>query len=192
MIRVFISYRRDDSRSTAEKIYKRLTINLGQNYLFLDQYAIPLGSDFREVLTDALYRCDMLVAVIGPQWINIADQAGERRLEDESDWVRCEIETALQRDIPIIPILINQARMPRVDELPEGLTPLASRNALIIRSDPDFERDMEVLIRYIQQWDDKGEVFPGATVGPTGRVYPAPKRFVSFLALFCPWLHFHL
>src|SRR5215510_5212584 len=103
-----------------------------------DVDSIPIGLDFRKYLHDAVSRCDALVAVIGKNWCDAKTPGGKRRLEDARDHLRIEIEAALQRDIPVIPVLVQGANVPAEDLLPETIRSLAYRNGVSIRPDPDF------------------------------------------------------
>jgi hypothetical protein len=119
---VFISYRRDDSAGFPGRIYDRLTKSLRHAHFFLDVDNIPAGLDFGDVLSDHVGRCDALIAVIGRGWLSSADAENRRRLDDPLDTVRIEIEAALGRGIRVIPVLVDGAEMPRLEELPESLT----------------------------------------------------------------------
>lgn len=143
---IFISYRRDDSHFQAGFIHDRLTQKFGREAVFIDVDSIPIGVDFAEYLDLQVSQCQVFIAVIGPQWIDVVDSEGNRRLENENDFVRIEIESALKRDIPVIPLLLSPARMPSRPELPESMHGLVRRNGIQIRSGPDFNRDMERLI----------------------------------------------
>jgi hypothetical protein len=146
VLRVFVSYRREDSRDVAGRIYDRLVGHLGSANVFKDVDSIPLGVDFRTHIQEAVERCDVLLAVIGPVWSTVMDPQGSRRLDDRSDFVRLEIAAALERGIRVIPLLVGGATMPRDVELPEEIRDLAFRNAAPVRADPDFHRDMDRLI----------------------------------------------
>ncbi len=100
--------------------------------VFKDVDNIEPGEDFVERITAAVGSCDVLLALIGPQWLTITDENGQRRLDNPEDYVRLEIETALTRKIRVIPILVDDARMPRANELPATLAPLVRRNAVEI------------------------------------------------------------
>ena len=113
--------------------------------------SIPLGVDFRKHLQDSVSQCTVLLAVIGQHWLEARSEAGKRSLDDPRDYLRIEVETALQRDIPVIPILVQGASMPREEDLPASLQALAFRNAVSVRPDPDFRADMDRLINGIQQ-----------------------------------------
>ena len=148
-MKVFVSYRRADSPQVTGRIYDKFVARYGAHNVFRDVDSILLGSDFRKVLEESLAECDVLVAVIGKQWLNAMDSLGRKRLEDPSDFVRLELESALRRKMRIIPLLVDGVTMPAPEELPEPLHNLAFRNATAIRSDPDFHRDMERVIRAI-------------------------------------------
>jgi hypothetical protein len=147
MPRVFISYRRDDSADVTGRIFDRLRAHFGRKVLFRDVDAIPLGRDFRDVIREAVEACEVLLAVIGPVWANVRDEGGGRRIDDATDFVRLEIETALQRDIPVIPLLVGGSSMSRPETLPQSLRLLAFRSGMEVRRDPDFHTDMGRLIR---------------------------------------------
>jgi hypothetical protein len=144
---VFLSYRREDSADVAGRIYDRLAVAFGQDQVFKDVDSIPLGVDFRDHLQQVVGRCDVVLAVIGDQWLATA-RPGEAssRLEDPKDFVRIELESALQRGIPVIPVLVRGAAVPHETELPSTLGTLAYRSGISVRADPDFHRDMDRLI----------------------------------------------
>src|SRR5579862_6168652 len=143
--KVFISYRRDDSAGQAGRVHDRLAQEFGRDLLFMDVDAIPLGADFIKVLREEVARCDVLLAIIGPNWLNVRDDEGNRRLESENDFVRNEIATALQRDIPVIPILLDGAKIPKPEHLPKDLEALTARNGLDVRH-ASFHIDVDKLI----------------------------------------------
>ncbi len=141
MPRIFISYRRDDSSGHTGRIFDRLEGHFGQGQVFMDVGAIRPGLDFGEVVQEAVGVCDGLVAVIGRDWLQASDTSGARRLDDPADLVRLEIATALERDIRVIPVLVQGAQMPLATDLPEGLTALARRNSIEV-SDNRFRTDI--------------------------------------------------
>jgi hypothetical protein len=143
---VFISYRRDDSLDTTGRIYDRLSREFGDGAVFRDLDSIPFGLDFREHIDRRLANCDVCIVVIGPRWLVVTDQNGQRRLDDPADHVRIEIETALRRNIRVVPILVGGASIPHPRELPETLQPLSYRAGTQIRPDPDFHRDIDRLM----------------------------------------------
>ncbi|MBZ0282535.1 MAG: protein kinase [Anaerolineae bacterium] len=163
--RIFISYRREDSIAVTGRLYDRLTVAFGDSFVFKDVDKIPVGANFKKILENEVAACDVLLAVIGGNWLDITDTGGRRRLDNPDDFVHIEIEAALQReDILVIPVLVNNATMPGIESLPDGLQELAFRNAAILRNDPDFNRDSQRLISQIQ---DSFEITPAV---------PAPRR----------------
>jgi TPR repeat protein len=140
---VFISYRREDSAGFAGRIYDRLTRRLEAKSVFLDVDNIQLGLDFVDVLSEKLRVCDALIAIIGKNWNSSSGEDNGRRLDDPDDFVRIEIEAALQRGIRVIPVLVDGATMPKREHLPESLQKLRRRQAIEIshnRFDSDVER----------------------------------------------------
>ena len=100
MPNIFVSYRREDSSDVTGRIFDHLRTAFGEQHLFKDVDSIPLGADFREVISDAIQRCDVLVVVIGEEWLEVKDEAGGRRIDDPNDYVRLEVSSALDRSIP--------------------------------------------------------------------------------------------
>jgi hypothetical protein len=94
----------------------------------------------------------VLLAIIGDRWLEASDSIGKKRLEDPNDFVRIEIESALERGIPVIPLLVRDAKMPSEEQLPATLKKLIYRNGTPIRSDPDFHRDMDRLISALEKY----------------------------------------
>lgn len=164
MTRVFISYRREDSAETCGRIYDRLEGSLGRHNVFKDVDNIPPGVDFRSYLQDALRMCDVALIVIGPRWLASETATGERRLFVPSDFVRLEIEVALQLNKPVIPVLVNNAQPPAETDLPPSIARLAYLNAVNVRPDPDFRRDMDHVIGSLSGYGQPAPqyVTPGA------------------------------
>ena len=107
--------------------------------------------DFTEFIQKIVGKCDAFLAIIGDEWLAAADQAGGRRLDNSADNVRIEIESALARKIPLIPVLVRGAEMPTAEALPESLRKLATRNAIRVRPNPDFRPDMTRLIEGLEE-----------------------------------------
>ena len=150
MANIFISYRRDDSLATAGRIRDRLVQAFGRNRVFVDVDDIPHGQDFVKVLQGKVAECSVLLAIIGPRWLDARDNAGARRLDDPEDFVGIEISSALARDdIAVIPVLVDGARMPTPAELPVKLKMLSRRNAIELRN-TQFGSDADRLIRSIE------------------------------------------
>src|SRR4051794_12356465 len=115
---IFVSYRRNDSAYATGWLTDRLAGRYGADRGFTDVDSIEIGDDFVKKITDAVASCDVLLAVIGQQWLTVNDENGRRRLDDSDDYVRIEIEAALRRGVLVIPILVDGAAMPRVTDLP--------------------------------------------------------------------------
>jgi hypothetical protein len=149
-VKIFISYRRDDSGGHAGHLFALLTARFGVNNVFMDIDTIPPGKDFRKVITDEVGKCDVVLVLIGKQWSSIGDAQGRRRLDDQLDWVRVEIATALANPrIRVIPVLLQNARMPGEQDLPAELKELRWRNAIEL-SDSRFRHDTSKLIQAIE------------------------------------------
>jgi Hsp70 protein/TIR domain/DnaJ C terminal domain len=148
--RVFISYRRSDTRWAAGRLYDRLAEMLGRDNVFFDVSDIEPGEDFVFKIGEIVGKCDVLLAVIGPTWLSTADESGRRRLQSPRDLIRVEISTALQRNIRVIPVLVDGAEMPHEDQLPEDLASLARRNARDV-SFNRFHADLDSFIRVLER-----------------------------------------
>lgn len=170
--KVFISYRRDDSAGHAGRVHDRLEREFGRDLLFMDVDAIPLGADFVEVLTMEVAKCDVLLAIMGPGWLDARDDTGNRRLDHEHDFVRVEIAAALKRGIPVIPILLEGTRIPGATLLPDDLKGIVRRNGLDVRH-ASFHADMDKLVRALRG--------PPVTAppSPTPRVPSHEERYRS-------------
>jgi hypothetical protein len=146
--RIFISYRREDTAYPAGWLFDRLSEHFNAGEVFKDVDSIELGDDFVEEISAAVGSCDVLLALIGEQWLTITDQSGVRRLDDPGDFVRVEIEAALSRNVRVIPILVDGATMPGADQVPPSLAGLSRRQALELspsRFDFDSGRLLTVL-----------------------------------------------
>jgi WD40 repeat protein len=148
--RIFICYRRRDTRDLAGRLGDSLVAHFGEDDIFMDVDAIEPGLDFANEITKAVASCDVLLAVIGHKWLTITDSAGRRRLDNPNDFVRLEIETALQREIRVIPVLTDDATLPREDELPESIADLIRRQVVQIRFDR-YHDDIGRLISVIEK-----------------------------------------
>src|SRR5215471_18166673 len=148
--RIFINYRREDSTATAGRLHDRLGQSFGRKTLFMDVDHIPPGVDFVTHLNNQVAACDVFLAIIGPNWLNTANEKGERRLDAADDFVAIEIAAALARNIRVIPVLVDGARMPKAGELPKSLKPLVRRQAFDLRH-THFGRDAEALVEKISE-----------------------------------------
>jgi hypothetical protein len=154
-LRIFLTYRRDDSAGHTGRIADRLKREFGEDSLFMDVDAIPLGVDFRKRINDEVARCDVLIAAIGNRWMT--DDTSQRRIDNPLDPVRIEISAALQRDIPLIPILSDGTKIPNAQLLPDDVKGLADRNGLNVRHET-FHSDLDRLVRELRQISHREEV----------------------------------
>jgi hypothetical protein len=146
---IFVSYRREETSHLAGRLSDRLADRFGEDQVFIDVDAIGPGVRFAEEISRAVAACKVLLAVIGPNWLTAIDEQGHRRLDDPADIVRLEIEAALARDVWVVPILVEGARMPGRQDLPESLAGLAHRNALSMRHET-FRDDAARLVTTIE------------------------------------------
>lgn len=143
---IFISYRRQDSQSAAGRLADSLKEQLPAAATFRDVEAIEAGVDFVDAINTALESCGVMLAVIGPRWISIQDDAGRRRLDDPEDYIRLELATALGRtDVRVIPVLVEGATMPDAEDLPADLKSLSRRHAVEL-TDKRWDYDVAQLV----------------------------------------------
>ncbi len=161
--RIFLSYRREETRWPTGRLFDRLSLRFGKDQVFKDVDSIELGDDFVEAITSAVASCDVLLALIGDRWLTITDQDGQRRLDDDNDFVRLEIEAALTRNVRIIPILVEGACMPRAAELPASMAKLVRRQALALNPDQEFESGVERLCKVLDMTLDEVHKARGAS-----------------------------
>jgi hypothetical protein len=148
---IFISYRREDSEGEAGRLADDLAENFSQGSVFMDVDAIQPGRDFRKAIEENIHKCSVLLAVVGPGWLESKDALGQKRLEDSNDFVRLEISSALQRDIPVVPVLVRAAKMPRAEQLVPDLRELAYRNAVEL-THARWKSDLQILIRALKPY----------------------------------------
>jgi len=149
MSKISISYRRADSEAMTGRIFDRLATRYGKEEIFRDIDNIPPGTDFRVHINEMLRKTNVLLSIIGPGWLGASGAGGLERIQQESDAVRVEIETALRRRTPLIPVLIGNATMPSSDQLPPSLKDFSFRSAVRVDAGQDFDHHMDRLIRSI-------------------------------------------
>jgi hypothetical protein len=145
MTRIFVSYKREDTKHLTHRIGEDLQRRYGIENVFVDVNNVTIGSDFRSQIRQKLDVCDIFIAVIGARWL-------ERRsgnIHNEADWVRVEIETALERKVPIIPLLVDGTKMPTVRELPDSLDEFAYKQAFNFNSE-DYNNQVARFIAQLE------------------------------------------
>src|SRR5487761_1973625 len=189
MGKLFISYRRSETQDITARIHERLALRFGPESIFIDIDSIPLGYDFRQARRDAVDSSNVVLVIIGQQWLTITDDRDVRRLEDPNDFVRIEVEAALIRGIPVVPVLTQGASIPKARDLPTSIAELAYRHGADVRSDQHFGDDVELLIERLvpaMNAPDKPQtspvnfvsvapVVPQPSAAYPASVYPAPE-----------------
>jgi hypothetical protein len=177
-VAIFLSYRRGDSLAIAGRIDDHLRAEFGDEDVFRDLEDIPLGTDFVVHLESILARCDVLLAIIGHDWLCA-------RLKDDTDLLRNELETALSRGIPTIPVLVDGAKLPAADALPPSLRPLVLRQTFEIESGSDFKSDMARLIaglRKLRRLSEHGAASSEAPLAKSRSIPPHRSPAVGYSA----------
>ena len=162
MSRIFISYRREDTAGYAISIHDRLADHFGTDQIFMDIDDIDPGEDFVAVINKKVSACDVLLVLIGRDWLTCKDESGHRRLDNLDDFVRLEVATALDRNIRVVPVLVGDARPPKPNELPPELVSLCRRNAVALR-DVGFRQDVNRLIESIDKVINASRTLPDDT-----------------------------
>jgi hypothetical protein len=147
---IFISYRRGDSQGSAGRLFDDLKRRFPQEQIFIDVDSIAIGEDFQDAIERYVTSCHVQLVVIGPDWLGLRGSTEAPRLHDAEDFVRIEVKSALERKIPVVPILVQGATMPRKEQLPSGLERLVRRNAVELRHtrwDDDIAELMNALER---------------------------------------------
>ena len=183
MAGIFIGYRRDDSAGHARALFDRLRAHFGADLVFMDVTDIEPGMDFTEVLDKAIGSCDVLLAVIGREWLTATDTSGSRRLDNQHDFVRLEMTTALRRKIPVIPVLVQNAVMPSASLLPAEIAALATRQSVELR-DTRWDADVMDLIKALEKLVTSPSGQPGVRppAGPSAR-RSVTRAAIGFLVL---------
>jgi len=176
---IFISYRRSDSEGETGRLFDDLSSRFSGQSVFMDVDTIQPGRDFRKAIEESIHSCSVLLAVIGQRWLESTDEFGKRRLEDEGDYLRLEIASALRRDIPVVPVLVGGARMPRADQLPGELVDLAYRNAVEL-THSRWKSDLQVLAQALKPYL---QVVGAPAVAPAAPALTAASAFTAQVGL---------
>jgi TIR domain len=148
-MRIFLSYRREDSAAWAGRLHDSLAARFGERNIFQDVVAVQPGEDFTDAIDRALSQSEAALVVIGPRWLTVADAEGARRLDQPDDFVRTELIAALTHELRVIPVLVGGATMPSAAQLPSGLELLAQRQAVSLR-DATWHQDLDTLVRALR------------------------------------------
>jgi len=172
---VFISYRRDDAAGFCHAVRDRLVEHIPNDRVFLDVVQIDIGSDFAHRIESAVDQCDVVLALIGSRWNGPQD--GASRLSDPTDWVRLEVASAFRRGVRVIPVLLDGAKMPRPETLPEDIRAITRINAMDVRSSR-LAADTRDLTGQVMQ--ATGRKWPPDE--PGGKIYAAAAGIYAFFA----------
>jgi pterin-4a-carbinolamine dehydratase len=170
MAQIFISYRRNDTAPVSGRLHGVLREAFGQESVFLDTSSVQPGAVWPDELEEAVAAADVVLLVIGPDWLRAANEWGERLIDQPADWVRRELELALTLSKPVIPVLVSGATMAPPDKLPESVAALSSRQAVELR-DAYFDHDVELVASRIRSLMAPA---PGASGQPPSGPYPVP------------------
>lgn len=164
---VFISHRQEDSRAIAGRLHDYLARSFGPAHVLMNIEEIPAWVDVTEHLRDQIDRCDIMLVIVGPEWISARNAQGIRSLESPEDVVRHEIEMGLHRALPMILVLVNDAEAPATDDLPPSLRALSRAPRLIVRPDPHFRQDAQWVVNQIaHHTGDQPDPAQGDSVPP--------------------------
>jgi TIR domain len=180
MRRIFVSYRREDTRLQAQWLRYLLSQQFGRESVFLDVDGIPSGADFRKHIKHQLRECRVVVALFGELWAGKSTD-GNRRIDAPDDWFRIEIETALERNIPVIPVVVEETQFPKSDELPPTLRPLVVRQLARLRAGKDLEHDTTTIIKDINTLIGPTTVLNEYLESAVRRAQSASARVSSFV-----------
>ena len=179
---IFISYRREDAEGQAGRLFTDLTRIFGPASVFMDVAGLKAGRDFRHAIDEQLASCGVLLAVIGKGWVGVADGSGRRRLDDPHDFVRLETAAALKRDIPVVPVLVQGAQMPRTDQLPTDMTDLVYRSALEV-THARWDSDVQVLANQLRPYVDVAAPAPAFSAPVPQPAEPATSNRAALAGL---------
>ncbi len=145
IVKIFISYRREDSAAESARLADRLTDAFGHHAVFFDRSAIGPGDAFEGNMMGGTFTADAILIVIGPEWLRVADDRGKRRLDNKNDPVRSEVAMALTFRRPTVPLLVRGASMPTKRDLPRDIRNFASLSAVAL-DDHGFDQTVDQLI----------------------------------------------
>lgn len=184
---IFISYRRHDSQSAAGRLADFLERSFGTDQIFRDVETIEPGVDFVQAIEKAIASCQVMLVIIGPRWLTITDEQGQRRLDKADDWIRIETKLALQRNIRVIPVLVENAQPPAMDALPDEIKSLARREAHEL-SDKRWDYDVQCLIEALEKIPGIRRKVQTTTFSQNAPVQPVTTRLTKKLGKVLAWI----
>lgn len=170
---IFVSYRREDSEHAAGRLRLSLLSQFGDEAIFMDTSSIQAGEEWPSRIKSALDSAKAVIAVIGRDWVRVSDEWGQRRIDEENDWVRKEIEQALAQNKEVIPVLVSEGRMPPADKLPRSISALPEKQAMSIRSSY-WDHDIKLLLSRLEFLGETPLARQLVGPYPGGPVMPVP------------------
>jgi hypothetical protein len=158
-VKIFISYRRSDTGGRAGRLFDLMVSRFGSRNIFQDVAAIEPGADFARRVDDAITSSDAVLVVIGPQWLSASGPDGVRRLDAPDDYVRREVGSALRAGVRVVPVLVDGAALPDIDQLPDDLRELANRQSVTL-GDATWHQDADALVRRLEGGEVVAEANP--------------------------------
>jgi pterin-4a-carbinolamine dehydratase len=168
---IFVSYRREDSAAEAGRLRTTLLGQFGDEAVFMDTSSIQAGAKWPSSIGSALDSSKAVLVILGPGWVRVSDEWGQRRIDQEDDWVRKEIEQALTQNKEVIPVVVNGARIPPAEKLPKSISDLANRQAIEIRT-TYWDHDMKLLLSRLESLAETPPVQESAGIYPI----PPPEK----------------
>ncbi|MCA9911784.1 MAG: toll/interleukin-1 receptor domain-containing protein [Anaerolineae bacterium] len=150
MEKIFVSYRRDGNRWATGRICDRLNRYFGSERVFRDIEDIKYGSHFPQRIEESIQNSALMLVIMGEKWLALKGDDGTPRILQEGDWVRKEIEIALKNNVEVIPVVLDDARMPTREQIPESFGKFTEINAVFFR-DENFDANMKQLLQQIHQ-----------------------------------------
>ena len=184
---IFISYRRHDSQSAAGRLTDYLERYFGAEQIFRDVETLEPGVDFVQALEKAIASSQVMLVVIGPHWLNITDDQGQRRLDKADDWIRIETKLALQRNIRVIPVLVENTQPPTMDALPDEIKSLARREAHEL-SDKRWDYDVQCLIEALEKIPGIRRKIQTTASAQNAPAQPVTTRLTTKLGRVLAWI----
>ena len=188
--KIFISYRREDSAAAAGRVYDRLSRLLPKKNLFFDVSAIGGGEDFVQRIESEIGQSHVVLVFIGDKWLEPTGRNGKPRIWDSDDFVRAELRAALARPMLVLPVLIGGARMPRPEQLPDGIRAIVSKNALPLRHE-SFDDDTENIVSAVlggtakeRAWEERNTLKAKIVYGVGGAIVAATLMLAGALLHF--------
>ncbi len=179
---IFLSYRRKDTAGAAGRLHDFLENEFGGDMVFKDIHDIGLGTDFRKAIGKTLMDCKVVLVLIGDRYVSLTDANGNIRIMNPNDYVNIEVSTALafKDQKLVIPILVNGARMPKRDQIPESMEALTWQNSKKLSNDY-WKTDMERLVKAIREYLQLPKVQAAAATPPPIKqiqktISPPPKK----------------